>query len=156
MQTYGEIFSGKPSTTRLTCVRNDKPCCRDTARRVREVREYSISLRNCVARPSWQRGTVDMFAFVIHNPHYARPVAANIDCGKKLLHSFEGTLRMSNVCDNGNFSFPKECRQVLSHSDGGEQSIHFRKAGDFFTSLTLAPSGVDRWFKKTNSAQVSY
>ena len=33
---------------------------------------------------------------------------------------FEGTLRTSNVCDDGNFSSPKEYRQVLSHSDGGE------------------------------------
>ena len=28
----------------------------------------------------------------------------------------EGTLRMSNVCDNGNFSFPKECRKILLRS----------------------------------------
>ncbi len=55
MQTYGEIFSGKPSTTRLAYVRNDKPHCRDTACRVREVRVFSISLRNYVARPSCKR-----------------------------------------------------------------------------------------------------
>jgi hypothetical protein len=42
---------------------------------------------------------------------------------KKAPPLFEGTLRMSNVCDDGSFSSPKECRQAYLQTEGSKKQI---------------------------------